>query len=469
MSTFSGNDPKLPWYRISTRFHVGNRHRPISTMMVALADGDPPFRSNTSASPSSIPGEDEEPFYPINCNYSFGFCNKNSRGTQRYVAQHVPKTLSQRPTAATRQHVRPHDNRRRRHKPNRSTAAAMAIAPTLTTPIPSLSTSYLAEAAEAIDRAFKKLREELRADLESLLPTTTTTLLTPNQPTPLPTHPKQRPPTPTAAPRRQSVERNRQAHCNSNNSNKIFPVPQQQILQPTPTPPSPSTLPEPPSPLPTSCTSTAPSHNVTDNSSVSTMTDNLDQPFLPVPKPPTMTTTQPTTTQPSPPNSIPSPLTSPSVPPTPSTPTPPNNLSLMGRLIYNNISVNAALWAPNALNRHHAMHQTTATQWSTDTHPIHHTDTPLSVLPATIQHSVLHLPDDRYHGLVQFSATLPPPAPDPPNSSNQSSHALHWTSAKPNPTVPFPWPVTNQRYHQYPPQLPSAANYRAFTHHRRPP
>jgi len=85
-------------------------------MTVALADGDPPFRSNTSASPSSIPGEDEEPFYPINCNYSFGFRNKNSCGTQRYVAQHVPKTLSQRPTAATRQH----------DDPNRSALPLMA-------------------------------------------------------------------------------------------------------------------------------------------------------------------------------------------------------------------------------------------------------------------------------------------------------------------------------------------------------
>jgi len=79
-------------------------------MMVAPAVGDPPFRPNTSASPSLIPSEDEEPFYLINCNYPFSFCNKNSPGTQTYAANHVTKTLSQCPTAAARQHDDPNQS-----------------------------------------------------------------------------------------------------------------------------------------------------------------------------------------------------------------------------------------------------------------------------------------------------------------------------------------------------------------------
>jgi len=433
------------------------------TATSAVGDPLPPFPIGVSYAPTSE--EDEAWVLQAPCPRINKKSHSTWYGTHRTVATPVEKFP-----------CRPHDNRRRhdnhRNKPNRSAAAAIAIAPTPTTPLPSPSTSHPVEVAEAVDRAFKTLRDELRADLYSLLqsmPKTSKPVLTSNQPTSLPTHPKQRPPTPITGQRRKPVERTQQARRNRNKSAQLFPAPTLQPLPPTPTSPSFSpTQPEPPSPLPTSSsTSTEPTNNVLDNPNVSTMTDLPDQPFLTAPTLPSTTMKQqPTPPQPSPPNLLPLSLTSLPATPPPATPTPLIHLSLMERLTHNNSPVHATLWIPDALNRQHALNRTMATQRLTGHHPHPATDTlPLQL---AAPHSMINLSDDR-HGTVRTLATIPPPAPDPPDSSNQPCHALHLPMAKPASTVPFPWLIPSQRCHQHSPQLIYAVTYKAFAHNRRPP
>jgi len=158
---------------------------------------------------------------------------------------------------------------------------------------------------------------------------------------------------------------------------------------------------------------------VLDTPNVSTTTDTPDQTLLTAPKPP-MTTTpqQPTPTQPSLPNLLPSSPPSLSAPPAPVTPTPPLNLSLMERLISNNSPAHAALWTPDALNRHQALHWTTASHSLHGPHPNHSTD------------SLLHRPalpdliDDRRDGPIPISLWPPDTlfrCPLPPTSMPQQT------------------------------------------------
>ncbi len=189
-------------------------------------------------------------------------------------------------------------------------------------------------------------------------------------------------------------------------------------------------------------------NNEPDTHNISTTTDS-PKPILltALTLPPPPMTQQPTPTQPSPPILLPLPLPDTSVPSTPATPTPQIHLSLMERLILTNTPANAAIWTPDAPNRHHPRHHATATHWLTGHHPTPVID-PLLSKPTTPQHRMINLPNNQ-QGIDQSSVTLLL-TPVPHKPSKQPHHALHQTTLKPASTVPSPWLVTHQRSHQYP-------------------
>jgi len=127
-------------------------------------------------------------------------------GTNRTVATPIGKFPSRSPDN------RRHDNRC--HKPNRSAATAIitATAPASTPTTPTPSTSPLHH-EDALDHAFAKLYDDLRAFLHSELKlpmplTPNPFLAAPTQPTSLPTHSTKHPSIPTTAPRCKPAENN---------------------------------------------------------------------------------------------------------------------------------------------------------------------------------------------------------------------------------------------------------------------
>jgi len=139
-------------------------------------------------------------------------------------------------------------------------------------------------------------------------------------------------------------------------------------------------------------------------------------------------------------------------------------LSMMERLIHDTTPANAALWTPDALNQHHVLRRSTMLHLP----PEHHSATnTLPCCPTT-----LNLPDDQHEGFVRLLATLPPPAPDPPDSGKQPCHSPshHTPGQATGPTCNLhPPPTAPTRHHHPPPYFPLAQNIKALAHNMWPP
>jgi len=425
----------------------------------AAADPLPPFHIGAIYAPTS---EKEEAWVPQALRPRIPKKSHPTRhGTHHAVAPPVEKFP-----------FRPHDNRRhdgnRRHKPNRSAAAAIATA---TAPAPISTTSILppnpSYPEDALNRAFDALHDDLQALIQSemqLLLSSMSNLLAQSF---LPEHPKKKPHSATSATRRKPIERNRKARDNGKNSAKLSSERKPQLTTTTPTPPTPYSPPiplksVPPPPPPSNTTHDTP----TTATQVSSSTDNLNPPTLPTAMPPpTTTTTQPTTTQsdnPRTPSPLPA-LLSITTTHAPANPPKPICLSMIERLIYNTTPANAALWTPDALHQHPVQRR-----FHIPHLPAYHSAT--NAPPRRL--TTLDSPDDRCVGFGQPLTTLPPPAPDPPDadtpSRNAPIHHPHGQVTGPTGNL-YPTPTALTRHHHPPPYLPLAQNVKAFAQNMRPP
>jgi len=100
-------------------------------------------------------------------------------------------------------------------------------------------------------------------------------------------------------------------------------------------------------------------------------------------------------------------------------------LSMMERLIHDTTPANAALWTPDALNQHHALHRPAAPHLLPEHHPNPATNT-LPRQPVTFNSF-----DDRHDHFDLPLATFPPPTPNPLNSSQQPCCKPYPTQTRP--------------------------------------
>jgi len=149
-----------------------------------------------------------------------------------------------------------------------------------------------------------------------------------------------------------------------------------------------------------------------------------------------MTMQQPPSTPPNRPTNSDTLPSRPPVPPTPAAlPTPMIILSRTERMIHNTAPANAVLWTPNAL------HWPPAIPWPTRYHYTPATDT-FVPHPANPHRRIPNPPTDRHLETPRLLTTLPLPAPDPPDSSNQTQHVpirakvLPTTPTRPNQQLP---------------------------------